>query len=131
MPSFMIQASVPQVDPVLAMNMIVNAASQFKVSEEAFFIRLWEVLRFQVAYVTSKNPSGERGYELQRSFAGHVEELALESLLNQREVIEQLQMSPFPIFTATTQTGKIRCAGRKLSANHLILILKWPDEIKT
>jgi hypothetical protein len=124
----MIQANVPQIDPVLAINMIVNAASQFKVSEEAFFIRLWETLRFQVAYVASKGSSGESGYELQRSFAGHGEGLALESLLNQREVIELLEKSLFPVFSATTQTGKIKCAGRKLSANRLILVLKWPAE---
>jgi hypothetical protein len=127
MPRFMIQASVPQVDPILALNMIVNAASKFKVSEEAFFIRLWEVLRFQIAYVTSKSSSGESGYELQKNFAGHSEGLALENLLNQRAMIEQLEKSPFLYFSASTEAGKIRSAGRKLSTDRLILVLKWPD----
>jgi hypothetical protein len=126
MPKFMIQAYVPQVDPILALNMIVSAASRFKVSEEAFFIRLWEALRFQVAYVISNDPSGEGGYKLQRSFAGHLEGLALENLLNQRAMIEQLEKSPFPLFSASTEGVKIRCAGRKLSKDRLILVLKWP-----
>lgn len=128
MPKFMIQASVPQADPILALNMIVNAASRFKVSEEAFFIRLWEVLRFQVAYVTSKSFSSEDGYELQKSYASHLEKQALEYLLNQRALIEQLENSPFPFFSASTEAGKIRCAGRKLSNDRLILVLKWPAE---
>jgi hypothetical protein len=110
------------------LNMIVNAASRFKVSEEAFFIRLWEILRFQVAYITSNNHSDESVYELQKSFAGHFEELALENLLKQRALIEQLKNSPFPFFSANIETGKIRCAGRKLSYDRLILILKWPTE---
>jgi Zn-dependent peptidase ImmA (M78 family) len=127
MPEFMIQASVPHADPVVAINFISEAASRFKVSEEAFYIRLWEALRLQVAFLTLKHHGGERGYAIQRSFADKREGLALERLLNQRGVTEQLDASAFPIFSLISDEGKIRCAARKVSNERFILILKWPD----
>jgi Zn-dependent peptidase ImmA (M78 family) len=127
MPEFMVQASVPQTDPLVTLNSITAAASRFKVSEEAFFIRLWETLRFQVALVTpNRLPSG-KGFSLRRNFAGKEEGLALEKLLGQRAVIEQLESSPFPVLSFVNSGGRIRCAGRKLTEDRLILILKWPE----
>jgi hypothetical protein len=127
MPGSMIRASVPQTDPVLAIVSIAQAASRFKVSEEAFYIRLWETLRFQVAFVALKGPSGERGCALQRSFAGKGEELALERLLSSPAVAAQLEGSPFPILSVSSEEGRIRCAGRKLDIDRIMLVLKWPD----
>jgi hypothetical protein len=127
MPEFMVQASVPQADPVVTLNSIIAAASRFKVSEEAFFIRLWETLRFQVALIAPKRLSSEKGFLLRRNFAGQEEGLALEKLLSQRAVIEQLENSPFPVLSFVNAGGRIRCAGRKLAEDRLILILKWPE----
>jgi hypothetical protein len=129
MPEFMVKANVPHSDPVLAINLIVDAAARFKVSEEAFFIRLWETLRFQVAFVAMEGRSGEEGFSLVRSFAGEEEGVALERLLAQRLVAEQLGGSRFPILSFSSAAGKVRCAGRRLSDNRTILVLKWPDPI--
>jgi hypothetical protein len=127
MPSSMIRASVPQTDPVLAIVSIAQAASRFKVSEEAFYIRLWETLKFQVALVTLKNQSGERICALHRSFAGRREELALERFLSKSAVIAQLEGSPFPILSVSSEKGRITCAGRRLDVDRLMLVLKWPE----
>ena len=123
----MIRASVPQTDPVLAIVPIVQAASRFKVSEEAFYIRLWETLRFQVALATLKGQSGEGRCALQRSFAGKREQLALEKLLTSPAVAAQLEGSPFPILSVSSEEGRIRCAGQKLEIDRLMLVLKLPD----
>jgi hypothetical protein len=126
MPSAMIRASVPQTDPVLAVVSIAQAASRFKVSEEAFYIRLWETLKFQVALVTLKNESGERACAF-HSFAGKRENLALEKFLCKPAVIAQLEGSPFPILSVSSETGRITCAGRRLDVDRLMLVLKWPE----
>jgi len=129
MPRFMIEASVQQEDLLLALNTISNSAARFKVSEEAFFIRLWETLRFQVAFVISKGLSRKREYLLQRSFAEERQRLVLEDLLQQRPVIEQLCNTPFPVFSVSGEEGRIQCAGRRLSNDRLILVLRWPPDI--
>jgi len=129
MPEFMIRTNVPHSDPVLAINLIVDAAARFKVSEEAFFIRLWETLRFQVAFVAAHPRAGEEGLSLLRSFASKEEGAALEKLLGQQLVAEQLGKSRFPILSFPSAAGRIRCAGRRLSDNRTILVLKWPDPV--
>lgn len=130
MPGFMIQTSIPHTDPVLAINLISQAAARFKVSEEAFYIRLWEVLRLQVAFLVPKHRKGERAYTLQRNFAEQKQGLLLEQILNQRALTDQLSVSAFPIFSLSSDEGKIRCAARKVSDDRLVLILKWPDVTK-
>jgi hypothetical protein len=127
MPRFMVKSSVPHSDPVLAINLIIPAASRFKVSEEAFFIRLWEVLRFQVAHVAQRGASAQEGYVLQKNFADETAGLALERVLGHRDVAAQLQKAQSPILSLSSNEGKIRCAGRKLDKDRLFLVLKWPD----
>jgi Zn-dependent peptidase ImmA (M78 family) len=130
MPQSMVVASVPGSDPLLAINLIASAAARFKVSEEAFFIRLWETLKFQVALVSQESSSGVPEFRLKRSFASDRERLAIEKLLEKGDFVKQLQNAQLPILSFVSEQGKVRCAVRRIRSDMLFLLFKWPDLAK-
>jgi hypothetical protein len=126
MPEPMIRVSIVQSDPVLVLDSLTRAASKFKVSEQAMFLRAWEVLRFQVALVTLSGAPGPNEAHLEKSFADGQAQAALENALSRPEIVNQLLIPPIIYFSLSSPKGKVRCCGRRLSVDRVLLALKWP-----
>jgi Zn-dependent peptidase ImmA (M78 family) len=129
MPESMIKAVFALRDPVLVLDSLAHAASKFKVSELALFIRVWEVLRFQVAFVALSGTSGRPDAQVEKSFADEQAQKALENALREPAVINQLTSQQIIYFSLTYAEGKVKCFGRRLSLSRILLVLIWP--IKT
>jgi Zn-dependent peptidase ImmA (M78 family) len=128
MPEASIKASLSQNDPILVIDAIARQASRFKVSEEAFFIRIWEVLKIQVALLRLSTAPGARRLTVERSYASIEAEALLEEVLKTSTMSEQLKIQPLVLLSISTVMGKIQCVGRKVAIDRVLLVLKWPDE---
>jgi IrrE N-terminal-like domain len=128
MPEAIVRSSLNQTDPMLVIDAIARAASRFKVSEEAFYIRAWEVLRLQIAFLQVSTVSGLRKVSLERSFADSDAESFLADFLERSPIGKQAQSQPFVYFHLQSDMGKIRCVGRNMTPERMFMVLKWPDE---
>jgi hypothetical protein len=126
MPESMIRAGIARRNPVLVLDSLAHAASKFKVSEQALFIRVWEVLRFQVAFVVLSCTSGRYDAHVEKSFADEQAQKALENALRMPEVVDQLISQQIIYFSLSYAGGKIKCFGRRLNLGRILLVLEWP-----
>jgi hypothetical protein len=131
MPESAIRASVAQRDPVVVLESVASAAARFKVSQQAFYLRIWEVLRFQVAILALSGSAGSREAHVERGFGGDEANKALENALRKTEIVEQLFAVPIVHFSLSSPAGKIKCLGRRQGEGHLLLVLIWPTEGST
>lgn len=122
MPGEMIRKHLSHKDPILVIDSLTRAASQFKVSEEAFFIRLWEVMRMQVAYLSVAGAE----IKVERNFADPATGAALALALRTADALNQLRASPFIRFSFTSESGNVVCIGRRLNATRVVLVFRWP-----
>jgi Zn-dependent peptidase ImmA (M78 family) len=128
MPEAAIRASITRNDQSLVLESVARAASRFKVSEQAFYIRMWEVLRFQVAIVTLSGAHGTHEARLEKTFGDEQANKALENALCKAEIVNQLVVSPMVRLSLSSSNGKVKCIGRRLGAGRLLLLLMWPVE---
>jgi Zn-dependent peptidase ImmA (M78 family) len=126
MPESMIREGIARHSPILVLDSLAHAASKFKVSEQALFIRVWEVLRFQVAFVVLSGTSGRHDARIEKSFADEQAQRALENALGMPEVVDQLISPQIIYFSLSYAEGKVKCFGRQLGLGRILLILEWP-----
>jgi hypothetical protein len=126
MPEFMIKSNIHLADPKAVIEELIRAASKFKVSDSAIFIRLWEVLRVQVALITLRNVRGRNEALLDRSFADSEAETALKRILKLSQFIEAIMCSPVIYMSSRAAEGKVEYFGRRISPERVLLAVKWP-----
>lgn len=122
MPAQLVRTWLPPKDQPLLVDSILRAAAKFGVSEEAFYIRVWELEQVQVAALSLRpEPRVDRTYgDSERN-----EKLA--AMLRQREVGIQLQMASSMIYFKMLGTsGTVCVSGRKFGHEKAILALAWP-----
>jgi len=128
MPQAIVRASLHQTDPMLAIDLVARAAASFRVSEEAFFIRTWEVLRIQIAYLQVSVVSGVKRFSVERSFASAEAAAFLSDFVERSAIANQAQNQPFVYFSIPSAEGNVRCVGRKVTPERMFMMLKWPDK---
>lgn len=127
MPEPLLRATVSKNDPALVPQSVAQAPGKFKVSDQALYIRIWEVLRFQVAFVGLSGEGRRREAHVERSFGNEEVQSALQRALAKAEVVDHLNMGPFIYLSLSSPEGRIHCPGRRLGANRLLLVLMWPN----
>jgi hypothetical protein len=126
MPAFMIKASIPLNEPTVVVESLVRAATKFSVSESAFFIRIWEVLRVQVSVVAVKGVHGRYDTRLEKGYGDEQTEMALKQLLRLSHFIDGIMSSPTIYMSSSSGEKKVECFGRRISPERVLLAIKWP-----
>lgn len=128
MPAPLVSSCLPPRDEPLLIDAILRASDTFGVSEEAFFIRVWELLRIQVA--TLKQDLNERSSSsltIDRSYADSKTNNALLGVLSTQRAQEQLQISGSLICFTLRHFGElISLSGRRSARGRVVLAVSWP-----
>jgi Zn-dependent peptidase ImmA (M78 family) len=131
MPRDLVQPWFPdRVHPSL-IDAVLRGRRAFAVSDEAFFIRIWELLKIQVVIVANRGPqSGSRQFELDRNYSDAEGERLIRELLQDPQI--QLQMkiqSEEVFFSGQDHTYRYTCSGRRISERQLFLAVRWSSKI--
>jgi len=121
MPPSLVVAGLPPRDSPYLVDGILDASKKFGVSREAFFIRVWELLKIQVAMLKLGMPVAVR-----RSYSDKEGERELVRLLGASVVREQLEStSPVIAFALRTSCGRVFVSGKR-AARDITLCVAWP-----
>ncbi|ABF40124.1 protein of unknown function DUF955 [Candidatus Koribacter versatilis Ellin345] len=129
MPRHLLESAIPQKESAALLHSVLQASQKFGVSEEAFFIRIWQVLRIQVAFINLL-PTQNRGkfFDIERQFAERRYVKKLEDLLSVIGVEGELKSNNAVIlFSINGDDGRKHCTGRKLSDKRVLLTIQWPE----
>ena len=123
MPADIVRDWLPASNKPLLINAILRASEQFKVSEQAFFIRVWEVSKIQVARVNMGPPA-----KIEKDYSALEFQRVLSNLLNDPRVSQEFQMGgPMIYFTFRGEYGVVNVSGKKMGKNRVVLALAWPE----
>jgi Zn-dependent peptidase ImmA (M78 family) len=128
MPESMIKSYTSQEGGDDDIGSLTHGPSIFKVSEQAFFLRIWEVLRLQVALVSLTIGSGRDSARIEKSFGDPQAQQELENRLKKSDVVAQLLIAPNISFSWPSTNGEIKCFGRRIKPGQVLLVLRWPEE---
>jgi len=123
MPASFVKEWLPRKEQPILIDAILRAADRFNVSEETFFIRVWELQRIQIALVKLRGtPSIERTY-------GDAEKnKLLTQTLRDPAVDQQLRYGNTAVFfTLRDAKGKVYVSGRKRGPERFVLAVAWPE----
>ena len=128
MPAPLVGRWLPARDQPQLIDAIFRASRTFGVSEKAFFIRVWELLRIQVALLKSDPARGSStSLVVDRNYADEKTKEPLLRLLETPGVEQQLQIgSPMIFFTLRDEQGLISVSGRASGKRGFILAVAWP-----
>lgn len=127
MPAGLVQTWLPPRDQPLLIDAILGASNSFGVSEEAFFIRVWELLRIQIAILKWDQVRSSGGpLILDRDYGDQKSRKALKGLLDTPEVQQQIEVGGSMIYFALrSAVGLISVSGKK-SKGRAVLAVAWP-----
>jgi Zn-dependent peptidase ImmA (M78 family) len=129
MPAPLVSSWLPPRDQPLLIDAILRASDTFGVSEEAFFIRVWELQRIQVA--TFEQDSGRRSRHsltIERNYADEKAKKALLDMLTTQRAEEQLQIGGSMIWFALRHPhGLVSVSGRRSVRGRVVLAIAWPQ----
>jgi len=128
MPESMIRTSILLSEDTVDLESLTHGPSIFKVSEHAFFLRIWEVLRLQVALVSIATGTSGVLVHAEKSFGDPQVQIALENMLKRSDIASQLLCSPSFSFSWVSNDGRVKCFGRRINIDYVLLALKWPDK---
>jgi Zn-dependent peptidase ImmA (M78 family) len=128
MPESMIRTNIPLGEDTVDLESLTHGASIFKVSEHAFFLRIWEVLRLQVALVSIATGQSGVLVHVEKSFGDPRVQVELENMLKRADTASKLQSAPRFSFSWASHDGRVKCFGRRINIDHVLLALKWPDK---
>jgi len=97
-------------DPGL-INRLMHAPVEFQVSEDAFFIRIWEVLCVQVAIIEWRGWRDQDPARVVRSWGDEKARSVLQSVLENRDLHNEMR-APFFFFTAHSGRSRLACSGK-------------------
>ena len=121
MPSTLVVAWLPPKDDPFMVDGILRASKEFGVSREAFFIRIWNLLKIQVAILKPGTPTA-----VGRCYSDEEGKSELIRLLGYSTVQDQLATTGQVISFALRDTGgRIFVSGRR-SAGSVTLCVVWP-----
>jgi Zn-dependent peptidase ImmA (M78 family) len=122
MPPSLVVAGLPPRDSPFLVDGILDASRKFGVSREAFYIRVWDLLKIQVAMLKLGIPVAVR-----RNYSDEGGERELLKLLGAPVVREQLEStSPAIAFALRNPSGRIFISGRR-AARDITLCVAWPS----
>ncbi len=129
MPSTLVNSWLTPRDQPALIDAILRAAGAFGVSEEAFFIRVWELQKVQVAtlrYDPKKTPASSLVVE--RNYADEKTRVALIRVLASAEAEHQLQIGGTLIrFAMRNSSGLVVVSGRRSLTGAMVLAVAWPQ----
>jgi Zn-dependent peptidase ImmA (M78 family) len=128
MPAPLVSSWLPPRDQPLLVDAMMRASDAFGVSEEAFFFRVWELERIQVARLRpdTQRRSGN-SLIIDRNYADEKAKKALLGVLSTQHAEEQLQIGGSMIcFTLRRPDGLISVSGRKSAGGGVLLAVAWP-----
>jgi len=110
-------------DPGL-INRLVRAPIEFQVSEDAFFIRMWEVLCVHVAVIERQGRGDRESIRIARSWGDEKARTFLQTLLENDDLSNEIR-SPFFFFRAHAGRTRLVCSGKHMEsvAGRVILAL--------
>ena len=122
MPASLVTELLPPKDQPLLIEAILRAAKSFRVSEEAFFIRIWELFRIQVAVLSSMRP-----VVVQKTYSDVRSEKDLLTLLRDAKARKHLEIAgPMIYFALSSASGPISVSGKRSAKGRVILAVAWP-----
>jgi len=131
MPSELVRPWVSERDKPTLIDTLLRACQTFRVSEQAFFIRIWELSKVQVATLKSGCSAHSCDFEVEQNFAGRENQEKLLELLRVPEVQRQIRLgSPIVFFSGTGHGSSFYCSGRRLPGNRVILAIVWGESRK-
>ncbi len=130
MPADLVSSWLPALDQPLLIDAILRASEVFGVSEEAFFIRVWELQGVQVARFRQDSRRGSNdALMMDKNYADENARKALLEMLSGQRAQEQLQMGGSMVFfTLRDADGCISVSGRKSREGKLVLAVTWPKK---
>jgi Zn-dependent peptidase ImmA (M78 family) len=129
MPSPLVSSWLPPRDQPLLIDAILRAATAFGVSQEAFFIRVWELQKIQVAtFKQDAKKSARSALIMDRSYADEKTKKALMRMLMTEHAEHQLQIGGSMICFGLrdSEDGLVSVTGRKLAKGGIVLAVAWP-----
>ena len=128
MPANLVSSWLPAPDQPLLVGAILRASAAFGVSEEAFFIRVWELARIQVARLNHDPRRGPSGaLTVEKNYGDENAGKSLMELLSGRRAQEQLQAGgPMIFFTLRNAEGHVSVSGLRSREGKVVLAVAWP-----
>jgi Zn-dependent peptidase ImmA (M78 family) len=123
MPRALVESWISDPDKPLFIDAILRASGAFKVSDEAFFLRVWELSKIQVIIlrITSTNEM-----VIERNFGEKQKERLLLDWFASPSVQSQLQIrSEILVFSGRVGEHRIRCSGRRISKDKIVMAINW------
>jgi len=121
MPESFVKDWLPPKERPIVIDAVLRAAGMFKVSEEAFFIRVWELLRIQMVSVKlGATPC------IERSYGDEGKARILAETFRDPSVEQQLRYGGAIFFTLRNPTGTVYVSGRKRNPKQILLAVAWP-----
>jgi len=129
MPSELVRPWVSEWRKPTLIDTLLRACQTFNVSEQAFFIRVWELSKVQVATLKSRSEQHGGDFEVEQNFAGRENQERLSELLQAPAVQTQIRLgSPIVFFSGTGRGSSFYCSGRRLPGNRVIMAIGWGEE---
>jgi len=128
MPAPLVVSWLPPRDQPVLIDAILRASTTFGVSEEAFFIRVWELERIQVATFTHEPGQSKRSIVIERQYGDDKAKKALSELVSNPLVEQQLEIGGSMVcFTLRHSKGVVCVSGRKSAKGRGVLAVAWPQ----
>jgi Zn-dependent peptidase ImmA (M78 family) len=107
---------------------IFRARDKFEVSDEALFIRLWELSHIRVVVLGKTASNGcVAQFAIERDYGDENGQPVASELVSLPAVQTQLQMvSPLLFFSGTRLGVPFECSGRRVSREKIIMAIDWP-----
>lgn len=128
MPSHLVRAWLPTRNQPMLIDAILGAPARFGVSDEAFFIRTWELLKIQI--VTLRFDGRKRSFgsfTIEKAYGHQKYNTDFRKLLDVPDFGDQLRMGmPMSYFTLSSKSGAISISGKWIGKNTVIVSVSWP-----
>jgi len=106
-------------------HMLARARDDFEVSEQALFLRVWELSRIQVVKLKPRcSPNGGTEFALDHNYGDDASRVYVEDLLRMPDVQMNIKIAdPLVFFSGVVRGRPVHCSGLKLSAGRVLLSL--------
>lgn len=127
MPAAALRLSLPNREDPLFINAVLQGPARFGVSKQAFFIRVWEILRVQVAVLRATRRSGSGSMFIEGNHADRRHERKLLELLDAPSARHQMEIAGEVVsFAVRSPEGVTSVSGRRIGDGRFVIAVAWP-----
>lgn len=131
MPRTLLGSWLPEPTKAAFIDLVLKAKDDFKVSDQAFFIRIWELFQVQVLMVRVLQSSGEKVHlKIEKNFGEKGSETRADELLRHRDVGIQFRIQTTGVFfSAKSPLGPVFCSGKQVATDKYLVAIIWPGAL--